>query len=198
MAESHGPSGADITFDKIAGYAGGVTVTSNAVDLYGQLDAAYAKSGNNASPPLTWSGPPETVTWALIVEDPDAPMDQPVVHWMAWNIPGHVNSLPAGVSKTERPAELQGGVQGLNTHRKSGWMGMAPPPGDRPHHYHFQVFALDRELELESRTPLAELVNVLKAATLGKGELVGTFSTPDRRDSPPPARTGHYGSQPGR
>jgi hypothetical protein len=71
---------------------------------------------------------------------------------------------------------------------------MAPPPGHGPHRYYFQLFGLDRQLDLAPETPLEEFVNVLKGCTLAKGELVGRYVTPDPiADAPSPARTGAYG-----
>src|SRR5690606_6181241 len=135
--------------------------------------------GDETSPALAWSGPPGIVSYALIVEDPDAPRDEPVLHWLMWNIPGSMHALPAGLDKVHEPDAAGGAVQGLNSHGGPGWLGMAPPPGHGPHNYHFQLFGLDRRLDLPHDIPLVEFVNVLKGATVAKGELVGRYEVRD-------------------
>jgi Raf kinase inhibitor-like YbhB/YbcL family protein len=201
MAQHQQPdhSGAAITFLKVQPYQGGALIlTSDAVDIDGWLSADHAQGGDEASPPLAWSGPPGIVTYALVVEDPDAPAEQPVVHWLMWNIPGSLHALPAGIATEAEPDGVGGATQGLNSHGRPGWLGMAPPPGHGPHRYHFQLFGLDRRLDLPVDTPLAELVNVLKGAAVAKGELVGLYEIRDGlMDAPSPARTGSYGRDQG-
>ena len=197
MAQHQQPahSGAAITFLKIEPYQeGAVIVTSDAVDIDGWLSADHSQAGDDASPPLAWSGPAGVVSYVLVVEDPDAPRDEPFVHWLMWNIPGSLHALPAGLDKTVEPEGVGGAIQGLNSRGEPGWLGMAPPAGHGPHNYHFQLFGLDRRLDLAPDTPLAELVNVLKGATVAKGELIGRFeSAGSAMDAPSPARTGSYG-----
>ena len=113
-----------------------------------------------------------------------------------WNIPGSLHALPPGIETAARPSSpdvpgLGEVVQGRNARGRYGWLGMAPPEGHGPHHYHFQLFALDRRLEFDPDTPLEELIHVLKAGTLAKGQLIGIFETP----GPPgeDAATGSYG-----
>lgn len=199
MAQSHpGPSGHSITFMKVQPYQGGALVlTSDAVDIDGWLSAEYSAAGDATSPPLAWSGMLEAETYALIVEDPDAPREDPAVHWMVWNIPGELNALPAHVEPGPHPSSVPGAVQGRNLRGEHDWLGMAPPPGHGPHHYHFQLFALDRRLDLPPETPLSTLVNVLKGCAIAKGELVGRYQASGGvGDAPSPARTGSYGVDP--
>ena len=66
-------------------------------------------------------------------------------------------------------------TQGLNTRGEFGYMGPKPPPGDGPHRYHFQLFALDRRLDLPPATPFEALVQVLKAHTIAACELIGLY-----------------------
>lgn len=200
MAQHQQPdhSGQAITFLKVEPYQGGALIlTSDAVDSDGWLSADHSQAGDETSPALSWSGPPGIVSYALVVEDPDAPSETPTIHWLMWNIPGALHTLPAGVEPIAEPEGVGGAVQGLNSRGRPGWLGMAPPPGHGPHRYHFQLFGLDRRLDLSPETPLVELVNVLKGATVAKGELVGQFETRDPvMDAPSPARTGSYGRRP--
>ena len=129
----------------------------------------YSSYGKSVSPPLAWSkGPYGTRAFALIVEDPDAPLPTPFVHWLAWNIPGNTGRLaeaavPAGV--------LQGKLMFVGT---VGYMGPRPPPG-APHHYHFQVFALDHDPGLAEGADRDALKAAMKGHVLASGELVATY-----------------------
>lgn len=199
MADAPHPdhSGKAIAFVKVEPYGDGrLILTSDAVDAEGWLAPVHAQSGDETSPPLAWEASPGVVSYLLVAEDPDAPRDEPVVHWLMWNIPGSLHALPAGLDKVTEPDGAGGATQGLNSRGKPGWLGMAPPEGHGPHRYHFQLFGLDRRLDLAPDTPLAEIVNVLKGATVAKGELVGLFETRGPMDEPSPARTGSYGAAP--
>jgi Raf kinase inhibitor-like YbhB/YbcL family protein len=181
MAQHPEPSGEAITILKVGAYEHlGMAVSSDAIDTDGRLDPIYSAAGDNRSPPLAWSGIAEAETYALVVEDPDAPREAPFIHWMIWNIPGRLVELPAGMPIGKLDGELAGAVQGKNQLGQHGWAGMKPPPGGGLHHYHFQLFALNRSLDLKPDAALPVLVNELKSATIGKGEVVGTFETPEK------------------
>ena len=173
-------SGKAITILKVRPFETvGVVLTSDGVDGEGRLDPQYAASGDDASPPLAWTAVQDARSYALVVEDPDAPREDPVTHWVMWDIPGHVTALPRGVPHGARPETPPGAVQGANTHGAFGWMGPQPPKGDGPHRYYFQLFALAKRLEMAPTTPLVELVGALKGNTVASGQLVATFETPD-------------------
>ena len=173
-------SGKAITILKVQPFETvGVVVTSDAVDLEGRLDGVHAQAGDDTSPPLAWTAVQDAVAYALVVEDPDAPREDPVLHWAMWDIPGGVTALPTGVAHGARPEGLVGATQGANTHGDFGWMGPKPPKGDGPHRYYFQLFAQAKRLEMGPDTPLVELVGALKGTTVASGQLVATFETPD-------------------
>jgi Raf kinase inhibitor-like YbhB/YbcL family protein len=109
-------------------------------------------------------------SYALIVEDPDAPMARPFVHWLAWNIPGSTTELPEG--------SPQVAVEGENGSGSMGYFGPRPPAGDADHHYHFQVFALDTTLNLAPGAKRDDVVEAMKGHVLAKGELVATYGQP--------------------
>jgi hypothetical protein len=154
-------------------------VRSTAFENGGPIPACHSEYGDGTcqglSPPLTWTAHPEARAYALIVEDPDAPKPEPVVHWVAWNIPASTTSLPQGLSKAPEPDHPEGMVQGKNVSGAHGYYGMKPPDGDGPHRYHFQVFALSQPIDLGPETPLSEITDALKARVLADGELIGTF-----------------------
>jgi Raf kinase inhibitor-like YbhB/YbcL family protein len=124
--------------------------------------------GGNESPELSWSElPADTVSVAILCEDPDAPGQDPFVHWLVANVaPGE--ALPAGAG------EIPGAVLGRNNFNRVGYDGPAPPPG-RVHHYHLRIYALDRELQLEDGFMRLDLIRAMQGHVLGTGELMGTF-----------------------
>jgi len=148
---------------------GKLKVSSPAIAPGGAVPVRYTADGEGVSPPLAWTGAPSGAkSVALIVEDPDAPLPQPFVHWMVWDIPAGTASIAEGSA----PAGAHQGK--LMFVGKVGYMGPKPPPGG-PHHYHFQVFALDRPVGLADGAERAALVGAMKGHVLASGELVGTY-----------------------
>ena len=173
----------------------GIALVSDALDADGKIDDRYSAYHDDEVPGLSWSAVLEAQSYVLIVEDPDAPIDRPFVHWLVWNIPGEATAIPQGLERAERPQALKGAVQGLNTAGQVGWHGTMPPPGHGLHRYHFQLFALSSRLDhLSAKTTIDELVNALKGLTIASGELVGTYER--LNDVASPARTGGYGETP--
>jgi hypothetical protein len=171
---------------------GRLTLSSEAVGLDDSIGDAYSAYHDDMSPPLMWTGMPDAETFALVVEDPDAPTEKPFLHWLIWNIPGKLEGLPANIAKIAEPdgvTGLDGAVQGLNGRGRPGYMGPRPPAGDGPHRYHFQLFALDLRLDLPATAPLEELVQVLKGNTIASCELVGTYERDALGDQPAETRT---------
>ena len=137
-----------------------------------EIPARYSQDGQNISPPITWSNiPAGAISIALLVEDPDAPLPQPFVHWIAFNIDPYVLTLPEGIPADEKTIVRQG----KNSTLRIGWTGMAPPKGDTAHHYHFQVFALDEILPLENGCGRSALIKAMTGHVITRGELVGKF-----------------------
>jgi Raf kinase inhibitor-like YbhB/YbcL family protein len=132
----------------------------------------YACTGADRSPTLSWSNAPQnTKTFALVVEDPDAPGGT-FIHWVAYNIPAQVTSLPEGVPRsTEIPG---GGTNGINGFDHVGYNGPCPPPG-KLHHYHFRVFALDSTIAPGDKAYADAVQSAMKGHVLATAELVGTF-----------------------
>jgi Raf kinase inhibitor-like YbhB/YbcL family protein len=127
--------------------------------------------GADLSPALTWSGAPaNTKSFALIVDDPDAPVGD-WVHWMIYNLPASAHNLPEGVSRTEK---THAGVQLFNDFKKIGYGGPCPPPG-KPHRYFFKLYALDTALNVSPKASKQDLEEALKAHVLAKAELMGTY-----------------------
>ncbi len=137
----------------------------------------YAAEGDNISPPLQWSeGPNGTKSYVVIMEDPDVAQDPPFVHWLLYNIPADVTQLNKAVPPSPQPAKPQGALQGKSEAGAIGYFGPKPPASDPAHHYHFQVFALDTELEIPFGVSRAELVTAMEGHVLAAGQVTGTYS----------------------
>ncbi len=152
---------------------GTLEVLSPAFKHESNIPVKYTCDGENISPPLTWSGVPEgTKSFALICDDPDAPMGT-FVHWVIFNIPadstGLEEALP-GVEKLKSTA-----IQGKNNFGKIGYLGPCPPKG-KPHRYFFKLYALDTKLDLKTGVDKKTLLKAMKGHILAKGELMGYYS----------------------
>ncbi len=136
----------------------------------------HTDDGDDISPPLTWSDLPEgTKELALIMDDPDAPRPEPWVHWVLYGIPADARSLPEGVPTSARVSSPAGALQGKNSFGNLGYGGPAPPRGHGVHHYHFKLYALDLELNLEPGATKEALLKAMQGHILAQGELVGTY-----------------------
>ena len=132
----------------------------------------YTCSGAEQSPPLTWSGVPANAkTLALIVIDPDAPSGA-FEHWVVYNIPPQSTGLKEGKPKRLFPG---GGEEGMNGAGKMGYFGPCPPPG-KVHHYHFRLFALDKNLDLGLQPDAKSVRDAMNGHTILTAETVGIFS----------------------
>ena len=153
---------------------GKLAVNSPAFAGNAMLAAKYSEYADGVSPPLSWSKVEGAKSYAVIMEDPDAPQ-KPFVHWLAWNVPATVTSLPEGLQEQPRLTEPEGVLQGRTTRGSTGYYGPRPPVGDPAHHYHFQVFALDTVLALPFGADRDQLLNAMQGHVLAKGELVGRY-----------------------
>jgi Raf kinase inhibitor-like YbhB/YbcL family protein len=149
-----------------------LTLISPSIAPGSAIAAENSCTGGDRSPALSWSNAPQaTKSFALIVEDPDAPGGT-FIHWVAYNISAQTMSLPAGVPKN---AEINGGGKnGINSFGNVGYNGPCPPPG-KIHHYHFLLYALDSTLPLGDKADAAAVEDAMKGHVLATAELVGTF-----------------------
>lgn len=149
-----------------------MVITSAAFTDGAAIPKKYTCDGQDASPPLAWTGVPAAAkSLALICDDPDAPMGT-WVHWVLWGMPPSTPALPEGMP---RDAELPGGIkQGLNSWPKTGYGGPCPPPG-KPHRYFFKLYALDAELNLSERANKSALEEAMKGHVLAQAQLMGRY-----------------------
>jgi Raf kinase inhibitor-like YbhB/YbcL family protein len=139
------------------------------------IPTKYTCEGANVSPPLAWSGASATAkSFALIVEDPDAPdpakPTRVVTHWVAYNIPATAPGLAENASKKGMPA---GSAQGSNEGNKPAYMGPCPPIGS--HRYFFKLYALDTVLTGLKNPKKADLRQAMQKHVVDSTQLIGTY-----------------------
>lgn len=152
-----------------------ITVEAPTIKAGSMIPMKHSEYADGLSPELSWSKIEGAASYAIIMEDPDSAPIKPFVHWVAWNIPGTVSRLPEGLQEQARLMEPEGVIQGLNSRGSHGYMGPKPPVGDPPHHYHFQLLALDALLDLNPTADRDQLLAALQGHVIGKGELVGVY-----------------------
>lgn len=152
-----------------------LTLTSTAFAPDGAIPPLHTCEGKDVSPPLAWSGAPAaTLSFALIVDDPDAPdpaaPKMTWVHWVLYNIGAEAGGLPEAV----KPAALPAGTrEGVNDWGRTGYGGPCPPIGR--HRYFHKLYALDAVLPELERPDKAALEKAMKGHVLAQTELVGTY-----------------------
>lgn len=131
----------------------------------------FTCDGAGELPVLHWSNAPAAAkSFALVMHDPDAPID--FTHWIAWNIPAGVHSLAEAASG--RSAMPQGSIEGINSFGRIGYGGPCPPPG-RPHRYIFQFYALDVRLNLAPGGTRDQLEAAMRRHVLAEAQIVGIY-----------------------
>ncbi|MCC6695733.1 MAG: YbhB/YbcL family Raf kinase inhibitor-like protein [Candidatus Hydrogenedentes bacterium] len=147
-------------------------LTSTAFAEGAPIPKQHTGEGADVSPPLEWTGAPAaTKGFALICDDPDAPMGT-WVHWVIYNIPAGAHGLPEHVPANE--ALPDGSRQGQNDFRVTGYRGPMPPHG-KAHRYYFKLYALDFTMELPKKATKADLEKAMKGHVLAEGSLMGTY-----------------------
>lgn len=132
----------------------------------------FTCTGEDRSPALEWlDAPAGTKSFALIADDPDAPVGT-WVHWVIFNIPGSAHSLPGAVEKKDQLAD--GSRQGQNDFRKIGYNGPCPPPG-KAHRYFFKLYALSGDLSLSRGATKSDVEHAMEGHILGHAEWMGRY-----------------------
>ena len=156
-----------------------IEVTSTAFGPEEPIPAKYTGEGEDVSPPLSWSKLPEgTEELALICDDPDAPTDEPWVHWVIYKIPATATGLPERVPAAPKLEQPSGAMQGKNSWTSGeliGYRGPMPPPGHGTHHYFFRLYALDAKLTIAPGLTKNQLLDEMRGHIIGHGELMGTY-----------------------
>lgn len=152
-----------------------LSIRSTAFAPHGEIPQQYTCEGADLSPPLAWSGAPAgTRSFALVVDDPDAPdpaaPQRVYVHWVVYDLPADAAGLPEAVAPAAQPA---GAREGTNDWHRTGWGGPCPPIGR--HRYFFKLYALDTLLGDLDRPTKATLERAMEGHVLARAELIGTY-----------------------
>jgi Raf kinase inhibitor-like YbhB/YbcL family protein len=159
-----------------------LTLTTSGFEDGGIVPDKYTVASKDPflSPALSWTYVPEgTVSFALLLTDPDALIDKNldlVAHWVIFNVPGTARSLPEGVPV--QPRLPDGSIQAKNRRGANGYMGMGAAGNGPYHHYTWILYALDTKLPLGPDATQKEILAAMDGHILGKGVLVGRFRRP--------------------
>jgi Raf kinase inhibitor-like YbhB/YbcL family protein len=150
-------------------------LTSPAFANNGSIPKQYTCEGADISPPLRWSGVPQgTKSFALIIDDPDAPDPRAPtmtwVHWVVYDISVEAQGLPEDAANSGLPA---GARQGPNDWKRAGYGGPCPPIGR--HRYIHKLYALDTVLPDLGHATKAQLLDAMKGHVIAEAQLVGTY-----------------------
>jgi Raf kinase inhibitor-like YbhB/YbcL family protein len=141
-------------------------LTSDAFGDAQPIPARHSCAGEDVSPALSWTEPPDgTQSLALVVDDPDAPGGT-FTHWLGWDI----GPAAGGLAEGEAPP-----VEGRNDFGRTGYGGPCPPPGHGPHRYSFRLHALEGTLGLPTGAAKRDVERALEGHVLEVAELVGTY-----------------------
>ncbi len=147
-------------------------IKSSAFVNGGDIPKKFTCDGSDISVPLSWSNAPaETKSFALISDDPDAPVGD-WVHWVVWNIPQSKSELAENFPKDVTLPD--GTTQGINSSKNTGWDSPCPPSGT--HRYFFKLYALDTTLALSPRSSKKELETAIRGHVLAQAVLMGKYS----------------------
>ena len=143
----------------------------------GAIPAKHTCEGNDTAPALAWSDAPAgTRSFALIVDDPDAPDPRAPkttwVHWVLYNLPAATTALPEAAAAANLPPGTQ---EGINDFGHAGYGGPCPPIGR--HRYFHKLYALDVVLTELHKPKLkkADLEKAMHGHVLAEAQLVGTY-----------------------
>jgi len=147
-------------------------LTSQAFENGGPIPVEYGYTERNVNPPLEVRGVPDsTETLLLVVDDPDArePAGKIWDHWVVWNVPADIESIPE-----DWDATAAGATEGQNDYGETGWGGPNPP--DREHSYRFLLYALDEQLDLPPDATKDDVYDAAEGTVVGKADLEGTYA----------------------
>ena len=153
----------------------GLTLRSASFAHEAGIPAKFTCQGDDVSPPLSWSGAPAgTRSFALVVDDPDAPDPRAPkttwVHWVLYHLPADTPALAEGVAASALPS---GTREGVNDWKRTGYNGPCPPVGR--HRYFYKLFALDVVLPELGRATKKQLEDAMRGHVLAEAQLVGTY-----------------------
>ena len=147
-----------------------LTLTSPAFKNTQTIPTIYTCYGRGLTPPLIWhQAPAGTRSFALIIDDPDAPHGR-FTHWILFNLPGSLTALPDSDNIHSES------VPGRNSKGEASYFPPCPPPRSGTHHYHFQLYALDRLLPLSYGAKKQQVMAAMSGHILAHATLVATVT----------------------
>jgi len=149
-----------------------IDLTSPAFAAGETLPSEFTCDGDDISPELNWADPPAgTLSFALIMDDPDAPAGT-WVHWVLYNLPADTRGLLEGYTPEA------GAIAGKTSWNRQEYGGPCPPPPTGQHRYFFKLYALDTTLNAGTALNKDELLEQMEGHVLGQGELMGVYERP--------------------
>jgi len=153
-----------------------LTLRSSAFTDGQRIPRGHTEDGDDQSPALAWDESPAGAReYALIVDDPDAPTEEPFVHWVLYRIPPEIDGLPAAIRPGNETETPPGCAQGPNSFGRFGYAGPAPPEGHGPHRYRFRLFALDAPLDAKPGLEKNDLLSMMDNHIIEEALLVGVY-----------------------
>jgi len=142
-----------------------------------QVFKGFGCTGDSVSPALSWSGAPAaTKSFAVSIYDPDAPTGSGFWHWVIFNIPANVTSLPKGAGDPKKKLTPKGAIQSRTDFGTDGYGGPCPPEGDKPHRYIFTIYAVKVDkLDADADASAALIGFMLHFNTLASATLTATY-----------------------
>jgi Raf kinase inhibitor-like YbhB/YbcL family protein len=152
-------------------------IKPNSVIAEAQVYKGFGCTGGNVSPSLAWKNAPAgTKSFAVTAYDPDAPTGSGWWHWVVFNIPSTVTSLPAGAGNPANGSLPKGAMQSKTDFGKPGYGGPCPPKGDKPHRYVFAIYALKVDkIDADANASGALVGYMLNANKLGEANFTATY-----------------------
>lgn len=145
-------------------------LTSSAFSDGSDIPSRFTCDGDDLIPPLTFDSPPkDTVSFVLIMDDPDSPSGT-WDHWIAYDIPGDTRSI----GENHAP-----GLQGMNSWSRPGYGG--PCPGQGEHRYFFRLYAVDRTLGIRPGAHRAEVEHAMRGHVIAEAQLMGKYIKVENR-----------------
>ena len=165
-----------IAHTELTGVNASIEVSSTAFGYNEPIPVQYTADGEGLSPPLEWRCVPlNAEAVVVLVEDPDSPTPQPMVHAIMWDLPGADATLPEGALNSKND-ERNSESMGQNSFFNATYLPPDQPPGHGTHRYVFQVFALDAVSRFESPPGRSTLLEHIRGHVLAKGLLIGTYA----------------------
>jgi Raf kinase inhibitor-like YbhB/YbcL family protein len=144
------------------------------------MSTRYTADGDGLSPPLEWSGVPDTAAALMIlIEDADAPTPRPLVHGIVAELPGIDGQLPEGELSGSQPGRSAGGqtsrLLGKNSFLRAAYLPPDPPPGHGAHRYVFQIYAVSRRPHFSNAPGRSQVIERVRLYGIAKGVFTGTY-----------------------